>query len=266
MRPQISIITITFNSGKTLERTIQSVISQNYEQLEYLIIDGGSTDNTMDIVKKYHDHISFSISEPDHGISDAFNKGIHYATGEIIGIINSDDTLLPGALDAIANAYDPKIDVYRGHTIYENIKTKFRFSSKPSLEFPVSDYMKIRVCHQGTFVTKAAYARVGGYKTYIRYIMDMDLLFRLYNSGCTFKYVPYDIAVFYSGGATSDSFNKKVGERYRVIRENGGSVFTAIKVNLHCIIKDIAKIVFDTLFGENFKYRLRGRKNLPLTE
>lgn len=266
MKPKISIITITFNSGKTLERTIQSVVSQNYEHLEYLIIDGGSKDNTMDIVQKYQNHITFSISEPDKGISDAFNKGIRYATGDVIGIINSDDTLLPGALDAIADAYDPAVDVYRGHTVYENINTGFRFSSKPSMEFPVSDYMQISVCHQGTFITKAAYSRGGGYKTDVRYIMDMDLLFRLYKMGCTFKYVPYDIAVFYSGGATSDPFYKKVGERYRVIRENGGSVFTAIKVNIHCVIKDIAKIIFDTLFGENFKYKLRGRKKLPLNE
>lgn len=266
MNPRISIITITYNSGKTLERTINSVITQGYDQLEYLIIDGGSKDDTMDIVRKYQHAIAFSISEPDRGISDAFNKGIHYATGEIIGIINSDDILLPGALQAIADAYEPEVDVYRGHTIYENVNTGFRFSNKPSMEFPVSRYMKTSVCHQGTFVTKAAYGRWGGYKTDVRYIMDMDLLFRLYKVGCKFKYVPYDIAVFYSGGATSDPFYKKISERYRVIRENGGSVFTAIKVNIHCVIKDIAKIIFDTLFGENFKYKLRGRKKSPLNE
>lgn len=266
MKPKISIITITFNSEKTLEETIQSVINQGYDNLEYLIIDGGSKDHTLKIVEKYREKIAVVISEPDKGISDAFNKGIANATGEIIGIINSDDTLLPGALREIADAYDPSVDVYRGNTVYENVNTGYRFSDKPSLEFPVSKYMQIRVCHQGTFVTKAAYLRVGGYNIDIRYIMDMDMLFRLYKAGCKFKYVPYDIAVFYSGGATSDPFYKKVRERYRVIRNNGGSIATAIIVNIHCVAKDIAKIIFDKLFGENFKYMLRGRKKLPQTD
>ena len=100
--PKISIITITFNSEKTLEETIESVLSQNYPNLEYLIIDGGSSDGTLEIVKRYKDKIDFVISEPDRGISDAFNKGIRYATGEIVGIINSDDLLLPDALHKVA--------------------------------------------------------------------------------------------------------------------------------------------------------------------
>ena len=88
--PKISIVTITYNSEKTLEETIQSVVSQEYNNFEYLIIDGGSTDHTLDIVNKYRDKIAVVVSETDKGISDAFNKGIRLATGEIIGIINSE--------------------------------------------------------------------------------------------------------------------------------------------------------------------------------
>ena len=102
-RPKISIITISFNSDKTLEDTINSVISQDYPNLEYLIVDGGSKDRTLDIVDKYRDKIDVVVSEPDKGISDAFNKGIQLATGEIIGIINSDDLLMPGALQEISD-------------------------------------------------------------------------------------------------------------------------------------------------------------------
>lgn len=91
---KISVITITYNSEETLEDTIKSVISQEYDNLEYLIIDGGSKDHTLDIVQKYRDKIAVVVSEPDNGISDAFNKGIKLASGEIIGIINSDDLLL----------------------------------------------------------------------------------------------------------------------------------------------------------------------------
>ena len=118
--PKISIITITFNSEKTLEETIESVLSQNYPNLEYLIIDGGSSDGTLEIVKRYKDKIDFVISEPDRGISDAFNKGIRYATGEIVGIINSDDLLLPDALHKVAENYDSNVGVYRGNTVIWN--------------------------------------------------------------------------------------------------------------------------------------------------
>ena len=88
MQPKISIITITYNSESTVEETIKSVISQDYPNLEYIIIDGASKDGTLIVVDKYRDHIAKVVSEPDKGISDAFNKGIMHATGDIIGIIN----------------------------------------------------------------------------------------------------------------------------------------------------------------------------------
>ncbi len=262
-RPTISIITITYNSEQTLERTIKSIVSQEYDNLEYIIIDGASKDRTLDIVEKYRDYISVVVSEPDKGISDAFNKGIKRATGEIIGIINSDDILLPGALKAISDYYDPKIDVYRGRLIVNNPNTGFRFSSgMPSIHFSVSDYIKLKVNHPSTFISKKAYEKVGLYKVDVKYIMDIDMLFRLSNAGCSFVYVPHDLAVFNIGGATSDSFYKKVTERYRVIRENGGSFFLGLYVAVRCMIKDIVKLLLDKVFGENFKNRLLRRKNL----
>lgn len=114
MTPKLSVITITFNSVKTLERTIESVLNQGYENLEYIIIDGGSTDGTQEIIKKYKKVLGFWCSEPDKGISDAFNKGIKAATGDLIWIINSDDGLMPGAVNALMRQYSPEIDVYRG--------------------------------------------------------------------------------------------------------------------------------------------------------
>ncbi|MEM5831420.1 MAG: glycosyltransferase family 2 protein, partial [Candidatus Aenigmatarchaeota archaeon] len=88
---KISIITPSFNSEKTIEETIKSVLSQTYNDIEYLIIDGGSRDRTLEIVDKYKDKISKIVSEPDKGIYDGMNKGIKLATGEIVGILNSDD-------------------------------------------------------------------------------------------------------------------------------------------------------------------------------
>ena len=93
MKPRITIITVCYNSEKYIEQAILSVINQTYDNLEYIIVDGGSQDSTMSIVNRYRDKISVIISEKDNGISDAFNKGIRRATGDIIGIVNSDDML-----------------------------------------------------------------------------------------------------------------------------------------------------------------------------
>src|SRR5450432_1041994 len=100
--PLISIITIVFNGERHLEQTIQSVLDQTYSNLQYIIIDGGSTDQTINIIKKYEKDIYFWISEKDKGISDAFNQGIARATGDIIGIINADDWYEPTAIERVA--------------------------------------------------------------------------------------------------------------------------------------------------------------------
>lgn len=252
--PLISIITITYNSVETIENTIKSVISQNYNNYEYIIIDGASKDDTLEIVNKYRENISVIVSEPDKGISDAFNKGIKHASGEIIGIINSDDILLPGALKALKECYSPEVDVYRGRLFVNNPQTGFKYSSgEPTLYCPVSSYMKLNVCHPSTFITKRAYKKVGGYKTYLRYIMDIDMLFRLTKARCIFKYVPYELAQFNLGGATSNAFYKKISERYRVIRENDGTMLWGAYVSMSCMIKDIIKLAIDKTFGDDFK-------------
>ena len=144
MQPKISIVTITYNSENTVEETIKSVISQGYPNLEYVIIDGASTDGTLDVVSKYSDRIAKIVSEPDKGISDAFNKGIKHATGEIIGIINSDDILLPGALQAVADAYEEGVGVYRGNIFIWDSKSDTRIQACPSMKFPLHTYKKRR--------------------------------------------------------------------------------------------------------------------------
>ena len=113
MKPRITIITVCYNSEKYIEQAILSVINQTYDNLEYIIVDGGSQDSTMSIVNRYRDKISVIISEKDNGISDAFNKGIRRATGDIIGIVNSDDMLYNNnVIEKLAEYYEDDIDVY----------------------------------------------------------------------------------------------------------------------------------------------------------
>ena len=134
--PKISIITVVLNSEKFLEETIKSVLDQNYNNLEYIIIDGGSTDKSLDIVEKYKKKISFFLSEKDNGIYDAFNKGLARATGDIIGIVNSDDIYTKDAFKIILKYFNqyPEKDFYFGAvekhyaTLYGYKPWKIKFS------------------------------------------------------------------------------------------------------------------------------------------
>lgn len=246
--PKISIITITYNSAKTVEETIKSVVSQNYPNLEYLIIDGGSKDNTLDIVERYRDKISFVISEPDKGISDAFNKGIRYSTGEIIGIINSDDLLMAGALNAIAENYEPEVGVYRGDLFIWNDETDETVLAQSSTEYSLRGFKKRSVCHPSTFITKAAYNRYGGYKVDFKYMMDEDMLARLYMNGVPFKHIHMALAKFRLGGATSNPYKKKLNELERLYVENGCSkLYAKIRVvmfsSYYILLNSVTKLI-----------------------
>ena len=250
--PKISIITITYNSEKTLEETILSVINQGYSNLEYIIIDGGSKDKTLDIVNKYRDNIAIIVSEPDEGISDAFNKGISKATGEVIGIINSDDLLLPQALYFIAEQYEKDVDVYRGKTVIWDDKTGDKLVQTPSMIFPVNRPFRRRtVCHQSTFVAREAYQRYGVFDKSMRYIMDVDLLTRFYVKGAKFKYIDKELAVSRFGGVTDSFFMKMIGDVYKIEVNNGGAWLSGrIRQGVYIFHQCVKHLLF-RMFGAN---------------
>lgn len=235
---KISIITITFNSEKTLERTIESVLNQNYDNLEYIIVDGGSKDETINIIKKYSDYISQWISEPDSGISNAFNKGISMATGDIIGIINSDDGLMPGALKTINMEYDDTVDVYRGKTLLWKEDTDTKVVEIPSIHFKFNSMNKIG--HQSTFITKTTYKKFGGYDEDCKYVMDYDILLRLERGGAKFKYINIILAFYSLGGITFSKYTKeRRQEMERVLKNNGASNLDVLKYRIVERIKHI---------------------------
>lgn len=257
IKPKISIITITYNSGSTLEETIKSIVSQNYSNLEYLIIDGGSTDRTLDIIEKYRDKIDFIISEPDNGISDAFNKGIKYATGDIIGIINSDDLLLPKALDRLSKEYTSDVGVYRGHTIVWNDKTGSMTSMKPSMKFSLYSFKRLNVCHPSTFISKHIYENFGGYNINYKYRMDFDLLMRLYNKGVRFKYLNNDLALFRLGGTTTNTYKKKISEVYQIYINNGANTVLACMHIMTFVIYEEVKHLLSVIFKADTLRKLK---------
>mgnify|MGYP003397557038 FL=1 len=252
---KISIVTICYNSGSTIEDTIKSVLSQNYPNLDYVIIDGASTDDTMNIVNRYRNKFSVVVSEKDGGISDAFNKGIANSSGEVICFMNSDDVMLPGALDAIAQAYDGKHDIYCGNVLLENPNTGFKCREVPSVNFPIVPVL-CHVAHQGMFITKKAYNHFGGYDTNVRYPMDLDFLMRASRKGATFKHVDYDIACFRAGGTTSNNIFKKKKDYLYIVRKNGGNAIQAYYFYYFLVMTQFVKRILN-IFGENFSQKLR---------
>lgn len=180
--PKISIVTPSFNQGKFLEETILSVIGQGYPNLEFIIIDGGSTDDSIDVIKKYEQHLVYWVSEKDRGQSHAINKGIERATGEIISTIPSDDLLLPEALIKVAeefNKADSNISLIHGGTMLFNKKGDLEPEwgyDDPSYERYLSG---LCFSHTAGFIKKEFLDKVGYYNEKYHYGMDYDLYSRL---------------------------------------------------------------------------------------
>jgi glycosyltransferase involved in cell wall biosynthesis len=215
---KFTIITITFNSCRYLEGTMAAVLGQGFEDLEYILIDGGSTDGTLDIIRRHaqSDRRIRWQSEPDEGISDAFNKGIRLAQGEFIGILNSDDTYSAGALQKVAEAFtaDPAPDVVYGDMIRIQGETPlFRLCPSP-VDSRIWHDMPLN--HPATFVRRTAYELVGLFDTQMRVAMDYEMVFRLYRAGCRFRYLAQVLATMRYGGASDERFLAARQEVYAV--------------------------------------------------
>jgi glycosyltransferase involved in cell wall biosynthesis len=174
-KPLVSIITVVLNNKKFLEKSILSVLNQNYKNIELIIIDGGSTDGTLDIVKKYKSKINFLISEKDNGLYDAINKGIKNSKGSIIGILNSDDIYYSNAISTAVNYFinNKNIDFLFGGVI----KHKLLHGYKPwKIYWSFGFYSAHSI---GFFITRKAQMKVGYYNTKYKYSSDYDLFYRM---------------------------------------------------------------------------------------
>lgn len=173
-----TIITVCYNSEKTIERTIQSVLHQTCQDYQYIIVDGASTDGTMNIVRKYEPLFQGKlkcISEPDQGIYDAMNKGIHEADGKLIGIVNSDDYYEPDALEIIQRTYwGEKYQVLYGllRTVQNGKEVMVYLKNHENLEQDM-------IAHPSCFVTKATYEEYGVYSLKYPYSADYEFMLRV---------------------------------------------------------------------------------------
>lgn len=195
--PLVSIITIVRNGVKTLEKTIQSVLNQTYDNIEYIIIDGGSTDGTLNIIKKYDHKISYWISEPDEGISDAFNKGISAASGEIIGVINADDWYENDAVNRVVEHFsETQADIVYGIVQYwdNNKKAELVYANDTLLNRDMT------INHPAVFAKRSTYETIGLFRKDFRYAMDYEWLLRAKSKNMKFSYIENCLAnIYYLG-------------------------------------------------------------------
>ena len=175
--PKISVVTICRNSASTLERTIKSVLAQTYPNLEYIVVDGGSTDGTLDIIARYRDRITTVISEPDRGVYDAMNKGIALASGEWIHLLNSDDHYMQ--CDVLAEVA-PRL--LPGKTNYCVLMREYDGVIGDACRFPYQGwklYVSAKLPHPAMIVSRDQYNAVGRYDAGLRIAADHDFILRM---------------------------------------------------------------------------------------
>ena len=213
--PMVTVVTVCYNSELTIRRTVESVLNQTYSSVEHIIIDGNSQDGTLGIIQEYRQRFGERIqvvSEPDCGIYDAMNKGIKIATGDLIGILNSDDYYEKDAIEKIVNAWDK-----RGMQILYGLMRTLKDGKEHSVSMLSHLFLhEHMIWHPSCFVTKDVYQKVGLFDTQYRSVADYDFMLRAYDSR-EVRFVPiYSvIANFSVGGMSESSKGYLEGLKYR---------------------------------------------------
>lgn len=230
---RFSIITICYNSGNTIERTIKSVLNQSYTDFEYIIKDGASKDSTMDIVRKYEPLFGGRmkwVSEPDKGVYDAMNEGVKIASGDLIGIVNSDDWLEPDALENVYKAFvendcDLSTNYCGGINYHWNGKIKRLHVDIKSFKRQAKLYIMAGVRHPGVFVPKMVYNRVGLFDDEMKLSADQDFILRCHYSGIKFLNIGKIVSNMSDGGISTNNTSKSrqysINDRKRMLKKFG---------------------------------------------
>ena len=235
-KPVISVITVVFNGARYLEQAIQSVVNQdydNYDNIEYIVIDGGSTDGSVDIIRKYEEKIAYWVSEPDQGIFHAMNKGFQKATGDYIGILNADDWYEPGIIAQVAKAAE-KLERNRGqakmgqpgqvvfYCDYYHYDEELGTDNKVK-RFSTLQYWKgMSISHQSMFISRGVYESLNDYDLTYRLAADYDFLLRIIISGVEFVKIETHGINFRRGGESTMRMRESIREASKINRKYFG--------------------------------------------
>ncbi|GAC1419441.1 MAG: hypothetical protein NVS1B13_14800 [Flavisolibacter sp.] len=247
--PKISIITPSYNQGEYIEQTIKSVVEQNYPNLEYIIIDGGSSDNTINIIKKYEKFISYWVSEKDQGQSSAINKGYVKASGEIINWLNSDDYYEAGTLSKVGRAFiDPKVSVFSGRSrIFGIAKDRWSTGSDVYSNNLPKTIGRGRIDQPETFFRKSVWDTVGCLNEELHCLMDKDLWIRyLYQYGLQGIHLSEDVLVNFRIHGKS-----KTNSQQHIFFQEGINLYYTYA--LHLGAREIANCLEQNFFAKIIK-------------
>lgn len=212
--PQISVITVALNAARGLQKTMNSILGQDYPRVEFIVIDGGSTDGTVEVIRSHAGHLAYWVSEPDKGIYDAMNKGLAVAKGEWVNFMNAGDTFFDSRV--LADVFNQEVagaEVIYGDSIacYPAFKTMRK-------ALPVENLWKGMVCcHQAVFF-RTELIKDEAYKPGQFFSADYELILRLYEGGKSFRYVPKTMAVFDTRGASNVQMVKSARSNLEILR------------------------------------------------
>ena len=246
MSCKVSIITVCYNSEQYLKSAIDSVLSQAYKDIEYIIVDGASKDGTLDIIKSYGDRISKVISEPDNGIYDAMNKGVKAATGDLVGILNSDDFFTDSqSVSRIVGGFAETIDA-----VYADIKFVAPMDLTKIVRYYTGKHFKnwmyrfgMMPPHATVYIKRELFERLGYYKPEFKVSADIELLMRyFYVNKINTKYIDKDLVTMRTGGVSTGSIRGKLQinkDTLKACKENG-----IYSNHLFMVIKYILKLIY----------------------
>jgi glycosyltransferase involved in cell wall biosynthesis len=219
--PLVSIVTVTFNASKHLEQALQSILNQNYANIELIVIDGGSTDSTLEIIKKLDQKIDFWQSEPDFGIYDAMNKGLALARGEWVGFKNADDWYTPFAISTFVNAtFSFAADVWYGNSL--SVIQEVPLVTAPFLTDHCQLGMGSGIDHRSSFV-RTEFHKLIQFDLHYKLAADLDVFWRLKKKGAIFQHIEHFLSYKRFGGASDGTFI--LNESFNINRRHAGLAF-----------------------------------------
>jgi glycosyltransferase involved in cell wall biosynthesis len=255
---------VVYNGEKHLEQAIKSVVSQAYDNIEYIILDGGSTDRTLDIIKKYENHIAYWAGEPDNGIYDAMNKGIKKASGEFIGMLNADDWYEPGVIEKVTNKIDSLEGDMKDRVIYcdyynydEELSAGFKTKQTSEMKY----WKGMTISHQAMFIHRSVYEKLGVYSLDYCFASDYEFFLRMIKAGIRFEKLDFHGINFRMGGASTTYMNRSISEVSRIIRKYFG-VFSKeyplflVTNRLPSMLRNI-RILLQKIIGQKTANKLR---------